>query len=207
MRYCKKLIPVALVATVLFGLSGCGSAYPVSAGVSYANPEWAPPYSAGVRYYYLPDIETYYDLSNNDFVYMDDGQWRFSASLPGMYDGYDLYNGFEIALNRSVYQPWLHNQYYSSNYPRYYYRNKYHATEGVRGFNENVRQPIYRNTVANNRPNPQQRVNGNQRPPFTRPAQMPSYRGKNIGQPVKVRSNMRQSSGGGNRGGSKGGKH
>ena len=206
MRSGKNVIAVTLVAAVVFGLSGCGSAYPVSSGVSYANPEWAPPYSAGVRYYYLPDIETYYDLSNNDFVYMDDGQWRFSASLPGMYDGYDLYNGFEVSLNRSVYQPWLHHQYYSSNYPRYYYRNKYNGIAGVSGFNENVHLPIYRNTTGNNWPN-RQHPNGNQRPPFTRPAQTPVYSGRNIGRPVKVRPNMRQNSGGGYKDGNKAEKH
>src|ERR1035437_6731627 len=76
--------------------------------IRYTNPVWAPAYYPGVRYYYLPDIEAYYDLSNQDFVYLDDGQWLFSYGLPPMYSGYNLYDAFIVALDLDVFQPWLH---------------------------------------------------------------------------------------------------
>jgi hypothetical protein len=189
------------MSIVFYSISGCATTYPSTAGAQYSNPSWAPPYAAGVRYYYLPDIETYYDLSNNDFVYMDDGQWIFTNSLPAMYSNYDLYNGFSVALNYNVYQPWMHNQYYTSNYPRYYYRNKYQGTQnaGIRGFNENQRQPVFNKNPDTNRTNqpnqhqPAATANNDRKPVITRPAQNPVYPGKHIGQPVKVTPGMRQS--------------
>lgn len=40
----------------------------------------------------------------------------------------------------------MHNQYYVSHYPRYYYRNKYNDNDQhrIRGFNENGAKPFYR---------------------------------------------------------------
>jgi hypothetical protein len=130
-----------------------------------------------------------------------------------MYSNYDLYSGFSVSLNTGIYQPWLHHQNYVRNYPRYYYRNKYQGTQytGVRGFNENSRQPVLRRTedrnnyqprpgeinVQNNNNPPRSgqinnQNNNNHKPENTRPPQNPAYHGKNIGEPVKVRPNMRQ---------------
>jgi hypothetical protein len=116
-----------------------------STEVSYDNPTWAPPYSQGVRYYYLPDIETYYDLSTGEFVYLNDGQWSYSQGLPSIYSGYDLGNCFTVALDYNIYQPWMHHHYYVSHYPRYYYRDYYDHSNipNVRGFNENSRSAVY----------------------------------------------------------------
>lgn len=208
MNFLKKTTCAIALGIAMTGVVSCGSASYYSAGVGvgsqqYINPPWAPPYVSGVRYYYLPDIEAYYDLSNQDFVYLDNGQWLFSRTLPSIYSWYDLYDGFSVALNFNVYQPWMHNQYYVSHYPRYYYRNKYSDGERdrIRGFNENDAKPFYwtqpdRNRVAemrsnngNTRPNTN-RPEAN-RPPATRPPQRTGYYGKQIGTPVKVQPQMR----------------
>ncbi|MEI7676972.1 MAG: hypothetical protein WCJ03_09345, partial [Bacteroidales bacterium] len=137
-----------IIPMFLLILSGCAmpleSASNRQSVVVYENPAWAPAYHPGVRYYYFPDLEMYYDLSNRDFIYLSDGQWLFSNTLPPFYADYNLYNGFVVSLNVRVFQPWRHHQYYVSNYPRYYYRNFYsRETHRVRGFSENERHPIY----------------------------------------------------------------
>jgi len=121
--------------------------------VTYENPSWAPPYYPGVRYYYLPDIETYYDLTSQQFVYLDNGQWSYSRYLPSIYAGYDLNDCFTVAIDYNTYQPWLHYQYYVSHYPRYYYRDYYDHSNipYVRGFNENSRSAIYWSEKERNR--------------------------------------------------------
>ena len=55
-------------------------------------PHWAPPYdnTEQVHYYYLPDLEIYYDVWTNEFIYLDAGHWIFSPFLPPMYTSYDL---------------------------------------------------------------------------------------------------------------------
>jgi len=112
---------------------------------SYTNPQWAPPYYPGARYYYLPDIECYYDLSADEFVYLYEGQWNYSRTIPNMYSSFQLNNCFTVVLSTEVYRPWLHHQYYVSHYPRYYYSDYYDHSNipYVRGFNENRKSAIY----------------------------------------------------------------
>ena len=146
----KRLKKTALfISTLLFVslFSACDmySYVTPSVQVRYDNPSWAPPYVAGVRYYYLPDIEAYYDLSTRQFVYLNDGQWCYSESLPSIYAGFDLDNCFTVAIDINTYQPWMHQHYYVSHYPRYYYRDYYDHSNipYVRGYNENGRSAIY----------------------------------------------------------------
>ncbi len=184
-----------ILAISLSGLTGCDITSLLTTGVQYSNPSWAPPYSPGARYYYLPDIETYYDLSNQDFVYLDNGQWLFSSTLPSFYSGYDLYNGFVVTLDYNIFQPWMHHQTYISHYPRYYYRNTYRDQDmsTIRGFNENERKPIYWRQEDRNRINDlRKNDNPGKRQEIIRPPQKPNYDSKNIGQPVKVKPNMRE---------------
>lgn len=137
-----------LVSTLLFVslFSACDmySYITPSATISYENPSWAPPYVQGIRYYYLPDIETYYDLSTQEFVYLDNGQWSYSQSLPSIYADFDLSSCFTVAIDYNTYQPWMHQQYYVSHYPRYYYRDYYDHSNipYVRGYNENSKSAV-----------------------------------------------------------------
>ncbi|OQY95565.1 MAG: hypothetical protein B6D37_05175 [Sphingobacteriales bacterium UTBCD1] len=198
MKLFKRLSIGFALSILIYGVSGCGPGTYVSGGIQYSNPAWAPAYYPGVRYYYIPDIETYYDLSDDDFVYLNDGQWMFSPYLPPMYSGFDLYSCFVVSLNVNVYHPWLHHQYYVSHYPRYYYHNVYHNNyASVRGFNENSRKPIMwksgeREQTLRLKPSQGNRLSMGNRVQSPKPPQMTNYYGKRIGQPVRVRPQMRQ---------------
>ena len=74
-------------------------------------PVWAPAAPAEVRYYYLPDIEVYYDVPAHNYIYLNGGKWCHSAALPSRYRGYDLYHGQTVYLND-----------YRGNTPYTYYR-------------------------------------------------------------------------------------
>jgi len=147
----KRMKELAVLAVVLLSASmftGCSMYTYSTPGAytnSYTNPTWAPPYYPGVRYYYLPDIESYYDLSTSEFIYLYDGVWRYSRTIPSYYSTFDLEDCFTVVLNINVYRPWLHHQYYVSHYPRYYYRDYYDHSNipYVRGFNENRKSAIY----------------------------------------------------------------
>jgi len=66
-------------------------------------PEWGPVgytddgYSS-VRYYYLPDVEAYYDIQASRFIYYDGRNWVRRAYLPGRYRNYDLYSGYKVVM-------------------------------------------------------------------------------------------------------------
>ncbi|MFV0392752.1 MAG: hypothetical protein ACK5KP_12890 [Paludibacteraceae bacterium] len=151
----KLLVKSAFAVAILLSaisFTGCGSTYygTSSGGDNYYdyvnnNPNWAPSYYTGSRYYYFPDIETYYDLATRDFIVLNRGQWLFAPSIVAFYPTYDLFNSYIIILNRSVYQPWMHHQYYVRHYPRYYYIDYYDYSNipYVRGFNENKKGAIY----------------------------------------------------------------
>jgi hypothetical protein len=193
-----KKFGITLINVFIFSaLTGFGTSSLQAQAVHYVNPPWAPAYYPGVRYYYIPDIETYYDLSNQDFVYLENGQWLFSYGLPSIYSGFDLYTAHIIALDIDVYQPWMHHQFYVSNYPRFYYRSIYKDEENanIRGFNENERRPFYSTKEEKERMNQyRNNVKPERRTESSRPPQKAYYYGKNIGQPVKVHSQMRENS-------------
>jgi len=197
--------PLVLSAPLFFGCATSDSVYEEpEPNANVVVPPWAPSYDdvRFVRYYYLPDIEVYYDVWNQEFAYLQDGNWMFAPSLPPLYAGFDLYDCFVVVLDRHVYEPWMHHQNYVSHYPRYYYHSVYNVTDRreIRGFNENREREIrlkqeervQLNQASTNRqehekvqPAPQQR-----KPESTRAPQRMKYYGQDIGKPVKVEKHM-----------------
>lgn len=86
-----------------------------------------------VEYYYLPDIECYYYVPKRQFIYMSDGRWVFSASLPYRYRNYNLYSGYKVVVNRpNAYR------YYNEDRRRYArsYSNYRHDNGRHNGWNK-----------------------------------------------------------------------
>jgi hypothetical protein len=190
----KRAFVYLKIFVIGYLLVGCNVSNP--SNYYYTTPDWLPADRVGVRYYYYPDIETYYDLSSGNFVYLDRGQWIFSPMFPSIYSGFDLYNGFYVALNFNVYKPWLYHQNYLFHYPKYYYKNVFRPDEfkNIRGFNEYKNKPDYW------RQDDRDRINKlKSHDPFQNNEHRsiaphePVYKGKEIGSPVKVRPNMRES--------------
>ena len=61
-------------------------------------PDWGVAGYDNARYYYIPDIESYYDVGGRQFVYMKDGKWVRSTRQPVVYKNYDLYNGYKVVI-------------------------------------------------------------------------------------------------------------
>jgi hypothetical protein len=132
------------------GLNTTVNAQDIQISASINLPGWAPYYEnqSQVRYYYLPDIEAYYDIRSQEFVYLYNGLWVFSRSLPPAYAWFNLNNCFVVALDYRVFEPWRHFNYYVGHYPRYYYHSKYNNRRWdndrpLRGFNENERREVF----------------------------------------------------------------
>jgi len=222
-RHGFRFTVMVLATVILFVFSnGCAVQNQKTAGnTSVTPPAWAPYYDNAdmIRYYYFPDIECYYDVWNRDFIYLEDGSWMFGSTLPPIYSWFDLNTAFVVLLDNGVYEPWRHFNYYVSHYPRYYYRSYYKdryedASHSMRGFDENSRTEVYRNTNAtsvepkseattNERRNEIKEQNENavrtdrdfpeRRVAPTRPPQPIEYHDRNIGSPVKVQHNMEES--------------
>ncbi|TBX70110.1 hypothetical protein EZL74_05030 [Flavobacterium silvisoli] len=93
MRTTKLVLLVALFAATV------SSKAQVSVNVNIGTPPvWAPAAPVEVQYYYLPDIEVYYDVPARCYIYLRKGKWHRSAVLPARYRGYDLYHGHTVYL-------------------------------------------------------------------------------------------------------------
>lgn len=72
----------------------------VSVNINLGSPpSWGPVGYSNVEYYYLPDIESYYDIQNSQFICLNHGKWYRYRHLPSAYRHYDLYNGYKVVLN------------------------------------------------------------------------------------------------------------
>ncbi|HWY12274.1 MAG TPA: hypothetical protein VN026_13160 [Bacteroidia bacterium] len=50
------------------------------------------------RFYYIPDIEVYYDIQKTNFIYSNGTRWVYSDVLPVKYAYYDLNSGYKVML-------------------------------------------------------------------------------------------------------------
>jgi len=94
----------------------------VSVNVNIGTPPaWGPAGYSEVQYYYLPDMEVYYDVHRSNFIYFSDSRWVRRNYLPARYKNYDLYRGYKVPI-----------QNYSGNYP--YYHFKQHKIKYAKGY-------------------------------------------------------------------------
>ncbi|MEY3679050.1 MAG: hypothetical protein RI924_1191, partial [Bacteroidota bacterium] len=81
------------------------------------QPLWGPVGYDRADYYYLPDVEAYYHVARGQFIYMNNGRWIFSSSLPKRYAGYNLYNGYKVVINGHT--PYLQFKNHRSKYAKF----------------------------------------------------------------------------------------
>ena len=71
----------------------------VSVNVNFGTPPvWAPAERVETQYYYLPDVDAYYDVPAARFIYIRNGSWIRSTSLPYRYRNYNLRGGNVVFL-------------------------------------------------------------------------------------------------------------
>lgn len=94
----------------------------VSLSVNLGSPpQWGPVGYSDARYYYLPDVEAYYDVQSSMFIYYNLGSWVHRRSLPTRYRNYDLYSGYKVVMSD-----------YRGNTP--YKQFKQHKSQYARGY-------------------------------------------------------------------------
>jgi hypothetical protein len=97
----KKVILKTLLAGALVLSIHAGTQAQVSVNINIGNqPAWGPTGYNHVDYYYLPDVESYYDVSTSQYIYQEGGRWIFARNLPARYRNYDLYSGYKVVVNR-----------------------------------------------------------------------------------------------------------
>ena len=117
-----------LLATALFTGSmictSAGAQVRVSFHANIGNqPLWGPAGYDYAPFYYLPDLDMYYDVQVRQFVYFDRGRWIYTTALPVNYRNYDLYGGYKVVINDQ--RPFMRHDAYRNQYKRFKnYRNR-----------------------------------------------------------------------------------
>jgi hypothetical protein len=113
-----KLYKTYLIISLLFSTFVIRSQVNINTGTP---PPWGFSGYPEVRYYYLPDIEVYYDLHTDNFIYFDGTNWIYSQVLPLRYAYYDLYSGYKVLINDYFGpKPQLSFRKHKIKYPRGY---------------------------------------------------------------------------------------
>ena len=114
-----KKLNIIVLALLLFVTSS--SKAQISVNVNFGTPPvWAPADRVETQYYYLPEVDSYYDVPSQQFIFLNNGVWIRSRVLPARYRNYNLRNGKVIYLTD-----------YRGNSPYTYYKDhkvKYVAT-------------------------------------------------------------------------------
>lgn len=151
------------------------------------QPVWGPVGYDYAEYYYIPDIDAYYDVPNRNYVYYDNSRWVTMRSLPPRYQSIDLYSVHKVVINAP--SPWTHHDQYRTQYSRYkgqrgqqvirnsreekYWANPEHphhskwkgnnGNNGNKGNQQNGRQNENRNTQRQQPARQQQQRNGDRK--------------------------------------------
>jgi len=123
-----KALKLVALGIVLFFASAAQAQ--ISVHLNLGNPPaWGPSGYSDVQYYYLPDVEAYYDVNSSMFIYYEGRSWVRRSYLPSRYRNYDLYGGYKVVMNG-----------YHGNTP--YYNHREFRTKYARGYRGQAQRTI-----------------------------------------------------------------
>lgn len=82
-----------------------------------SQPAWGPVGYDYVDYYYMPDIDAYYYVPQQQFIYRETNNWVFARALPPRLKWYDPYHGYKVVINAP--KPYLQHNVYRLKYKKY----------------------------------------------------------------------------------------
>ena len=112
----KKIIITAAIFLSCIAYKSADAQISLSINIG-SQPEWGPVGYDHADYYYMPDIDTYYDVPAHQYVYLENNTWVRRASLPSRYSNYNVYNGYKVVVNEP--NPWVHATTYRTRYASY----------------------------------------------------------------------------------------
>jgi len=126
-----KALKLVVIGIILFFASAAQAQISVNLNIG-TPPAWGPSGYSEVQYYYLPDVEAYYDVNASMFIYYEGRSWIRRSYLPGRYRNYDLYGGYKVVM-RDYHgkTPYYNHRMYRTKYAKGY-RGPYQRNIGVR---------------------------------------------------------------------------
>lgn len=78
------------------------------------QPVWGPAGYDHVEFYYLPDIDVYYNVPQHRYFYYERGRWIGRSSLPSRYRNFDMYSSYKVVMNEPT--PYRNNKTHRGQY-------------------------------------------------------------------------------------------
>ena len=114
----KNSLLAAILLLSIFSSRNANAQLRVNLNVNIGSqPDWGPVGYDHVDYYYLPEIEAYYDVPSRQYIYSENNRWVRRAYLPERYRNYDMYRSYKVVINERA--PWERNNVYRARYNGY----------------------------------------------------------------------------------------
>ncbi|MCF3107928.1 hypothetical protein LL912_03970 [Niabella sp. CC-SYL272] len=142
----KKLFIVMMLVSGMAAVQPAGAQVHINVNIGN-QPQWGPYGYNQARYYYLPEINAYYDVYNRTYIYQDRRSWVTTRQLPRRFANINLYNTYKVVINTT--DPWRDNRFHRNRYDRYRYD---HTQVSIRDYayrNDKRDKNVYRNNHGN----------------------------------------------------------
>lgn len=99
---------------------------------SQGPPPWAPAhgYRAKTKHIYFPDHNFYYDIERKNYLYLENGKWSVSVSLPSIFGKVNLGTSTQVQLEIGGHTPY---QYNATHIVKYKKAKKPKGNKNVKG--------------------------------------------------------------------------
>src|ERR1039457_5653612 len=123
-----KSLKLSIIGIVLFLSIAAQAEVKVSINV-LTPPTWGLLGYPDVRYYFLPDVQAYYDIQTSMFIVNQAGGWVYRTCLPVRYKTYDLSAGYKVAITDYVGDaPYKYFRIHKSKFTRGYQNKENNST-------------------------------------------------------------------------------
>lgn len=115
----KKLLLISVLFLGLLSTNGNTASAQVNISVNIGNqPSWGPSGHNFVRFYFLPELNVYYDVTNGMYIYLSGNRWIRSRTLPPRFAHFDLYRTYKVVIVNDR-NPWRNHRSYINRFGRY----------------------------------------------------------------------------------------
>jgi hypothetical protein len=114
------LFCAVVCAGIVFSSINCAGTRTMdgSVGVNITDqPVWGPTGYDHADYYYIPDIDSYYSVSDHQYIYKDGSTWKHAAALPASYGSFDPYTSYKVVINKD--KPYQNNDTHKTQYSNF----------------------------------------------------------------------------------------
>jgi len=112
----KKLLITTIIALSVFIMQKASAQVSLNINIG-TQPAWGPVGYDYVNYYYLPDIDAYYDVPTRQYVIFENNIWVHRSVLPSRYSYYNPYKSYKVVVNERT--PWVRHTVIRNKYVTY----------------------------------------------------------------------------------------